>query len=117
MDHANKSNTERVKAFLDLDAQRYKIKQKLLTQYQLKDKEKQKFLEFHGVDRAQRGRAQFPEDGVHMLLTQNMDDKRERELAKRQIEENANTAAHLRLSRSAMVAPTKTERDKYQDYR
>ena len=65
------------------------------------------------MDKALQGRAQFPEDGVHMLLTQNMDDKRERELAKRQIEENANTAAHLRMSRSAMVAPTKSERDKY----
>ena len=31
VDHANKNNTERVKAFLDLDTQRYRIKQKLLT--------------------------------------------------------------------------------------
>lgn len=69
VEHANKSNTEKVKAFLDLDATRFKIKKKLLKEYRLQGKEEQKFLEFHGIDKAIRGRVQFPNDGLHQLLT------------------------------------------------
>ena len=39
VEHANKSNTEKVKAFIDLDATRFKVKKKLLKQYQLQGKE------------------------------------------------------------------------------
>ena len=57
VEHANRSNTEKVKAFIDLDATRFKIKKKLLNQYQLQGKEEQKFLEFHGIEKAVKGRA------------------------------------------------------------
>ena len=40
VEHANRSNTEKVKAFIDLDATRFKVKKKLLKQYQLQGKEK-----------------------------------------------------------------------------
>lgn len=52
MEHANQSNNEKVKAFLDLDASRFAIKKKLMKEYQLSGREEQRFLEFHGIDRA-----------------------------------------------------------------
>ena len=40
VDHANKSNIENVKAFMDLDACRFSIKKKLIKQYELSGREK-----------------------------------------------------------------------------
>ena len=82
MEHANQSNNEKVKAFLDLDASRFAIKKKLMKEYQLSGREEQRFLKFHGIDRAVKGKAQFPSQGVHSLIMQNIDDKRDRDIAK-----------------------------------
>ena len=67
---------------MDLDACRFSIKKKLIKQYELSGREKQRFLEFQGIDQAVKGKVQFPKQGVHQLLMQNIDDKRDRDLAK-----------------------------------
>ena len=57
-----------MQAFFQLDTERFKIKKELMSKFKDVKKHVDKYKEFHGIDKAVKGRNQFPENSFHTLM-------------------------------------------------
>ena len=82
----NLHNDNEIKAFFELDVQRYNIQSQLMKQ--IEEPKQMRYAQLHGIDNAIKGKNQFPKYGFHMIMTQKIDEKRIRDDAKVQMSKN-----------------------------